>query len=172
MICPLAPDGRDRRFSATAGSPRDRRCRDRRVTIDLVTSGENALERTRANTRWAVAVWSAAAVFAWVAGGLESFTAAAEVAVLLPVLVLFGIAVFAPPPRKPAPRQVPLRGWLAWLVPILGFCGLEVVNGFIFGSVPAHPTWSILMDPVLEWHPARAGAVLIWIVAGWELVRR
>lgn len=138
----------------------------------LVTSpGENTLDRIRANPRRAAA-WSAAVVFAWFAGGLQSFTAAADVAVSLPVLLLFGVAVFAPPQRKPAPRRIPLHGWLLWLVPLLGFCGLEIVNNWIFPSITDHPTWSILMDPVLEWRPARAAAVLVWLVTGWELVRR
>jgi hypothetical protein len=111
-------------------------------------------------------------VFSWFAGGLQSFTVAADVTVAVPVLLLCGIAVLAPPRRKPAPRRVPLRGWLLWLVPLLGFCALEIVDNWVFASLPDHPTWSYLMDPVLAWRPARAAAVLVWLVAGWELVQR
>jgi hypothetical protein len=139
--------------------------------VPVTSSGGSTLDRIRANPRRAAA-WSAVAVFAWFAGGLDSFTAAADVAVALPVLLLLGVAVLAPPRRKPAPRRVPPRGWLPWLVPILGFCALEVVDKWVFGSLPAHPTWSDLMDPVLAWRPARAAAVLVWLAAGWELVRR
>ena len=136
-----------------------------------MTSSESTVSRTRAGP-WRAVAWSGAAVYSWFAGGMESFSRGAEVAVALPVLVLFGIAAFAPPRRKPAPRRVPLRGWLLWLVPLLGFCALEAVNKWGFGSVPDHPTWSDLTDPVLQWQPARAAAVLAWLAAGWELVRR
>jgi hypothetical protein len=143
---------------------------------DQVATTEGVLARiwaarTQTHPRQA-AWWSAAAVYAWVAGGFASFTVESEVAVVLASLVMFGMVIFAPPERKPAPRRVALVGWVAWLVPILTFSGLEIVNNFVFGSTPAHPTWSNLMDPVLEWHPARTTAVLLWLAAGRELIRR
>lgn len=116
--------------------------------------------------------WSGVATYAWVVGGFGSFTIESEVAVVLTSLGMFGVVIFAPPERKPAPRRVSLVGWIAWLVPILTFSGLEIMNDFVFGSTRAHPTWSNLMDPVLEWHPARTVAVLLWLAAGRELSRR
>jgi hypothetical protein len=139
--------------------------------MDGVSSTESAVGPVRA-VPWRALGWSGAVVYAWFAGGLRSFTGAAEVAVAVPAVALLGVAALAPPRRKAAPRRVPLHGWLLWLVPILGFSALEIVDNWVFGSVPAHPTWSDLMDPVLAWQPARAAAVLLWLAAGWELLRR
>ncbi|HSV67152.1 MAG TPA: hypothetical protein VLJ59_14730 [Mycobacteriales bacterium] len=132
---------------------------------------EGVLAWIRANP-WPAVGWTTAVFVAWVVGGFDSFAPASEMAVVAISLGLFGVAIFAPPPRKPAPRRVSLIGWLAWLVPILTFSVLEIVNSLVFGSTPTHPTLSGLMDPVLESQPVRAAAVLLWLAAGRELLRR
>ncbi|MBI1758370.1 MAG: hypothetical protein HYR62_03980 [Actinobacteria bacterium] len=113
-----------------------------------------------------------AVAFAMATGGYPSFSPEAEVGVALPCIVMLGIVVFSPPERRPAPRRIPAVGWVAWSVPVVVFSALELVNSLGFDSAPEHPTWSVLMDPVLAWPPARMVAIFLWLVAGWELVRR
>ncbi|MDP9342486.1 MAG: hypothetical protein M3Q23_10430 [Actinomycetota bacterium] len=37
---------------------------------------------------------------------------------------------------------------------------------------PAHPTLSVLTDPVLATYPGRSVALLLWVAFGWFLVKR
>ena len=40
------------------------------------------------------------------------------------------------------------------------------------GSHPWHPSLTQLIDPLIQPHPVRSGAFLVWLLAGWALVRR
>ena len=73
--------------------------------------------------------------------------------------------------RIPAPPRPSWAGIGAWAVPILGFSALEIVNDRL-GSTYQHPTLSVLMDPVLDSPVNRTAAVAVWLLGGWELVRR
>jgi hypothetical protein len=42
----------------------------------------------------------------------------------------------------------------------------------LLGSTWAHPTLSVLADPLLAGHPGRSAAMLAWLAAGLALVRR
>jgi hypothetical protein len=119
----------------------------------------------------AVAAWSGAAVYSWVAAGFASFTWQATVAVLLAGAGVIGLGLLSTTPRLPAPDRIGRRAALVWSVPVLAFCVLEVTDD-VLGSTPAHPTLSTLLDPALAHHPVRAAAFLAWLVAGWQLIRR
>jgi len=83
---------------------------------------------------------------------------------------LFWLVLTGRVPRRPAPRRlVPQAAW--WLLPVLSFAVAELVN-FALGSTYAHPTFSVLADPVLAGYLARAAAYLGWLAGFWGLARR
>jgi hypothetical protein len=110
-----------------------------------------------------------AVAYAWVVGGLRSFTTAALVGVFVPVVVL-GVAGVVVPRRARAAALT--RRAAGWLVPALAFAVLELVDLYVWHSSYEHPSLSILLDHPLESHPVRALAVFGWLVAGWGLIRR
>lgn len=121
----------------------------------------------RAASRWLVA--AALLGFAWLAGGLSSFTRPAEVTTFATVAAVLGYAAVRR--RDRAPVRLARTGvavWTAWLAAVTGW---ELWALF---SVPrsSHPTISSLVDELISSHPARAAAVLLWLLVGWWLARR
>jgi hypothetical protein len=99
-----------------------------------------------------------------------SFSVGANLLVLAAGGTLFWLGLSARLPRRGSPRRLSSQAaW--WLVPALTLALLELVN-FGFGSTYAHPTLSLLADPMLEDYPARAVAYFGWLMAYWALVRR
>ncbi|HEY9392227.1 MAG TPA: hypothetical protein VIR27_20945 [Mycobacteriales bacterium] len=135
-----------------------------------MTTGEGTVSSPRAR-RGVVSAWVAVILYCWLAGGFGSFTWQSTVAVLVPGLTVFALGVARPPDRRPRPVPVGATGAAAWSVPLLTFCVLEIVDDLL-GSTYAHPTLSVLMDPVLDGHVWRSMAYFVWIVTGWALVKR
>ncbi|HEY9473447.1 MAG TPA: hypothetical protein VIS06_06275 [Mycobacteriales bacterium] len=136
----------------------------------LVTTGEGTVSSPRAR-RGVVWAWVVVVLYCWLAGGFGSFSWQSTAAVLVPGLTIFALGVARPPDRRPRPVPIGVTGAVAWSVPLLSFCVLEIVDDLL-GSTPAHPTLSVLMDPVLDVHVWRSMAYFAWIVVGWALVKR
>ncbi len=104
-------------------------------------------------------------------GGLfPSFSVAANLYVLELGGVLAWLGLSGRVPKRPVPRRLPASAaW--WLVPVLLAAVLELTD-FLFGSTPAHPTFSDLMDPVLARYLPRSLGYAGWLCAFWGLVRR
>jgi hypothetical protein len=115
--------------------------------------------------------WSLAALYAWVAAGIPSFSWEATAAVLLAGAAVSWLGALVPASRRPAPPPLTRRAIVLWSVPVFAFGVLEITDD-VLGSTPAHPTLSILLDPVLAERPVRAVAFLAWLAAGWWLARR
>jgi hypothetical protein len=99
-----------------------------------------------------------------------SFSIGANVLVLATGGTLFWLGFSDRLPRRGSPLRLAGRaGW--WLLPALLLAFVEVTN-FALGSTYAHPTLSLLADPVLEGYPARAVGYFGWLMAYWGLVRR
>lgn len=135
-----------------------------------VTTGEETVIRTRAR-RGVTAGWLVVVVYCWLAGSVGSFTWQSTTLVLIPGLIIFALGVARPPDRRPRPVSIGPVGVVAWAVPLLSFCVLEIVDDLL-GSTHAHPTFSILMDPVLDIHVWRSMGYFVWIAVGWALVKR
>jgi hypothetical protein len=73
------------------------------------------------------------------------------------------------PKRAALGRLSPRAAW--WLAPALLLAAVEVVN-FSYGSTYAHPTLSLLADPLLNGYLIRAACYFGWLNAFWGLVRR
>ena len=127
------------------------------------------LRRPRRNQ---VAAWTAAVVFAAVAGRFATLSAPAEFAVLGSGLLVFARAVRTPVERRrPTPGHVDGRGSLAWLGLLAVFLTWELF-AFARGSTPAHPTLSILLGPLLAEPPVRSAGYLVWLAAGAWIAKR
>lgn len=103
-----------------------------------------------------------------VGGQLPSFSWQATAWVLLIGVVAMTIALAAGVARGAPAVGV---GAVWWAVPALIVVVVEVV-GLALGSTCAHPTLSILLDPVLAGEAARTVAYLLWVAVLWALVRR
>jgi uncharacterized membrane protein len=99
-----------------------------------------------------------------------SFSVGANVLVLAAGGALFWLGLSDRLPRRDSPARLVARaGW--WLVPALTLGVVELIN-FMLGSTYAHPTLSLLADPLLDGYPARSAAYFGWLMAYWGLVRR
>jgi hypothetical protein len=116
--------------------------------------------------------WSAAVVFAAIAGRFAPQSAPAEFAVLGAGLAVCGWALRMPPSsRRTPPEHVDGRSSLPWLGLLLVF-GVWELFAFFKGSTPAHPTLSLLLGPLLAEPIARSAGYLLWLAAGVWVARR
>jgi hypothetical protein len=108
-------------------------------------------------------------VYAVPAALCRPLTAPAAVMVLLPGVALLALAVW----RHGPPRQAvcPWRSVVPWVVLALLFGGWELTAA-LWGNDSAHPTFSLLVDPVLESYPGRLVGWLAWLAVGRWLVAR
>ncbi|HKT02328.1 MAG TPA: hypothetical protein VJT31_22595 [Rugosimonospora sp.] len=105
-----------------------------------------------------------------VGGRFRSFSPAATWYVLGLSAVLAGLGLSGRVPKRPVPARLP-RAAAWWLVPVLLAGLLELVD-FLLGSVPAHPSLSRLLDPVLAGYLPRCAGYAAWLAVFWWLVRR
>ena len=106
--------------------------------------------------------------YAWIATGLRPSTLPALVATLGGGLVAI---VAGQRLSAPVGASEPVRG--AWLWAALG--GGAVVwelQAFLQHPRSDHPTISCLTNDLLQSHPPRAGAMVVWLAAGVWLARR
>lgn len=106
-----------------------------------------------------------------IGGFFPSFSPAANVYVLLVGGALFWLGMSGRALGPPRPATPLGRGVLWWLVPLAVLVVAELVN-FALGSTPAHPTLSLLADPLLDHYLPRALGYYGWLVAYWGLVQR
>jgi uncharacterized protein involved in cysteine biosynthesis len=106
-----------------------------------------------------------------IGGFFPSFSPAANLYVLLVGGTLFWLGMSGRV-TAPQPAVAPLgSGVLWWLLPLTVLVVAELVN-FALGSTPAHPTLSLLADPLLDHYLPRALAYYGWLVGFWGVVRR
>lgn len=108
-------------------------------------------------------------LYAVLAAFCRPLTAPAAVVVLLPGAALLAQAAWrrVPPGRAVCSR----RSVVPWVVLVLLFGGWELTAA-LWGNDSAHPTFSLLLDPVLETYPGRLLGWLAWLGLGRWLVTR
>jgi hypothetical protein len=113
--------------------------------------------------------WDGALVgYAVLAALCRPLTVEAAVAVALPAVALAVLAARRGPPRGVvlAPRHV--APWVGLLV----LFGAWELTAALWGNDAAHPTLSLLLDPVLATYPGRVVGWVVWLGVGRWLVTR
>jgi hypothetical protein len=108
--------------------------------------------------------------YTWWAVGLAPFSAQATAAV-----VLAGVAAMAVGQRQRRPRRSPADGDVSRIAPwavLAAVAGAWQLAAYLQHPRADHPTVSSLANELLDSHPARAAAFLVWIAAAWWLARR
>lgn len=108
--------------------------------------------------------------YAWLLGGAAPFSTRALIEVLLPGAVLGVIAFARPPERIPAPESVDTAGLSYWIVAIALL--MEWEASAVRDDRPWHPSLTDLINPLIAPHPIKTAAIVVWLLAGWALVRR
>jgi type IV secretory pathway VirB2 component (pilin) len=109
--------------------------------------------------------------YAWAAGAAAPFSATALICVLIPGVVLAGLASWRPPERIPPPDKLDITGMSYWVICVAALFEWEA-SAYRDNSLPWHPSLTDLVNPMIGPHLFKSAAILIWILAGWALVRR
>ena len=113
--------------------------------------------------------WEAVVVgYAALAALCRPLTVQAAVAVALPGIALVVLAARRPPPPRVvlAPRHVAL--WVG----LVGVFATWEATAVLWGNDAAHPTLSLLLDPVLATYPGRIAGWIAWLGVGrWLVIR-
>ena len=109
--------------------------------------------------------------YAWWLAGTTPFSTKALIGVLLPGAVLGAIAYGRPPERIPPPERLDVTGASYWLICIALLFEWEA-SAVRDNSPPWHPALTNLIDPLIAPQPVKCAAIVIWLLAGWALVKR
>ena len=103
-----------------------------------------------------------------------SWPATVAVATLGAVVVAWGWE--GPPEVRTSRPKLPRRGVFAWAAVFVGGALWELsallMQPTLTTDSPTHPTISVLSDPLLASYAGRTIALLLWLAAGWYLVRQ
>src|SRR5262249_60536823 len=91
--------------------------------------------------------------------------------VAIPGAVVGLIASVWPRDRFPPPAELDMVGMSYWMILLAAFFEWEA-SAWRDNSWPWHPSFTNLIGPLLDPHLVKSAAVLVWLLAGWALVRR
>jgi hypothetical protein len=111
------------------------------------------------------------AAYAYVLAGTAPFSRGALIGVIIPGAVLGTIALVRPPQRISPPEELDLTGMSYWVICLAAFFEWEA-SAYRDNSWPWHPSFTDLIEPLMEPHLIKSAAILVWLLAGWALVRR
>lgn len=146
------------------------------IVLDRVRRAPSAVASTRIRLSGRRRSLAAAVIvlYAAIAGGWEIDTWPMKIAVIAPGLLFAALIATRPPVEDvDAPRMG--KGWIPWAV--LGVAiALWELTSFILQPNPIdssyqHPTISALAAPALAARPGRTIFLLLWVAAGFWLIR-
>ena len=114
-------------------------------------------------------------LYAFLAGFLARFSWPLTVVVVVPGAVAVALG-WAGAERETAEPPLGLPGALRWTALFVALALWELTNLLLQPSFRAdshaHPTMSVLMDPVLASHVGRSVSIAVWLALGWFLLER
>jgi len=116
-------------------------------------------------------IFAGLAVYAWVVAAAAPFSRGALVGVVIPGAVVGLVASVRPPERIPPPAELDMIGMSYWMICLAVFFEWEA-SAWRDSSWPWHPSFTNLIDPLLGPHLVKTAAILVWLLAGWALIRR
>ena len=128
----------------------------------------------RHTARQQVLIAAVLALYSVVAGQWEVDTWPMRAAMIIPGL-LFVVVLAVRPPAEDAAASSMGRGWIAWAALAVAIALWELTS-FVQQPNPIddsyeHPTISAIVTPWLAHWPARAIFLLLWVAAGYWLIR-
>ncbi len=115
-------------------------------------------------------------VYTSLVGAFARFSWPATLAVLVPGAAAVARAWDVTPSRRPAPGPLAFRGAAAWVAVFVAFAIWELAALLMQPTLTtdsfAHPTISVLMNPILAGHLGRSISMTVWLLLGWFLVTR
>jgi hypothetical protein len=115
-------------------------------------------------------------VYAVLVAGLARYSLPATLAVWAPAVAGVAVAWRRPTSDRPDPAPVPAAGAAVWAVVFVALALWELAALLLQPSLTtdswAHPTISVLLDPILATHLGRAVVLSLWLASGWWLLRR
>ena len=131
--------------------------------------------RGRANLRLSTVAAITGLVYATLVAGLTRYSWPATVAVGTPAATAVAIVWRRPAGDETALRRIPPAGALAWVSVFVALALWELAALLLQPSLTtdswAHPTISVLMDPILASHLGRSVVLSLWLASGWFLLR-
>jgi hypothetical protein len=122
------------------------------------------------------AVLVAGVVYAGAVGTFGRYSWPVTVAVLAPGAMVLALAWRGPIEHGVEPLPIDQMGILAWLCVVVGLALWELTELLLQPSLHhgsyAHPTISVLTDPILASHPGRSVVLFAWLAVAWWLVQR
>ena len=117
-----------------------------------------------------------AVLYSVVVGKFGRYSWPATVAVVVPGATVLALMFGGPLDQgRESPRLHPV-GVVAWLSVFVGLALWELTSLLLQPSLTtdsyAHPTLSVLSDPILATHPGRSLGLFLWLAFGWFLVQR
>ena len=109
--------------------------------------------------------------YAWIDAEAAPFTARSLVGVLIPGAVLAAIAYGRRARRIPPPEHFDVKGISYWVICLVALFEWEA-SAFKDYSLVWHPSLTDLVNPLLGPHLLKSAAILLWMMAGWGLVKR
>jgi hypothetical protein len=118
-----------------------------------------------------LAIGAGLAAYSWAAASAAPFTTVALLCVLLPGAAVAVIAIWRSPARIPPPDRLDVTGFSYWAICVAALFEWEA-SAFKDNSLWWHPALTDLINPLIGPHPLKSAAILLWLLAGWALVRR
>jgi hypothetical protein len=117
-----------------------------------------------------------AVAYALVVGGFARYSWPATVAVVIPGMIALVVAWRDATGHQPAVGPIDRLGAVAW-ASVFVVAGLWELTALLLQpslttDSAAHPTISVLTDPILATHPGRSIALLLWAASGWFIMQR
>jgi hypothetical protein len=111
-----------------------------------------------------------------VVGGFARYSWATTAAVVIPGAIVLAASWNGPLTPRPAPGPIGTVGAVAWLAVFIPLGLWELTQLLLQPNLTtdswAHPTLSVLTDPILASHPGRAVGLMVWLLFGWFLLDR